>query len=72
MFNGSKIKLAVSTGLAVAGIGIAALAAAPAYAAGTTANVGVGNVPDVERTLGCLHAERQPRDDTAPGSRRSP
>ncbi len=44
MFNGSKIKLAVSTGLAVAGIGIAALASVPAYAAATTANVGVGNV----------------------------
>jgi hypothetical protein len=42
MLNGSKIKLAVSTGLAVAGIGIAALAAVPAYAA-TTANAGVGN-----------------------------
>ena len=45
MFDGSKIKLVVSTGLAVAGIGIAALAAGPAYAANTTtANVGVGNV----------------------------
>ena len=44
MFNASKIKLAVSTGLAVAGIGIAAFAAGPASAAGTTANVGVGNV----------------------------
>ena len=44
MFNASKIKLAMSTGLAVAGIGIAALAAGPAYAAGTTASVGVGNV----------------------------
>jgi hypothetical protein len=43
MFNGSKIRLAVSTGLAAAGIGIAALAAVPAYAA-PTANVGVGNV----------------------------
>ena len=29
MFNGSKIKLAVSTGLTVAGIGIAAFAAVP-------------------------------------------
>ena len=44
MFNASKIKLAVSTGLAVAGIGIAALASVPAYAAATTANIGVGNV----------------------------
>ncbi len=43
MFNASRIKLAVSTGLAVAGIGIAALASVPAYAA-TTANLGVGNV----------------------------
>ena len=43
MFDASKIKLAVSTGLAVAGIGIAALAAGPAYAANTTANLGVTN-----------------------------
>jgi hypothetical protein len=48
MFNGSKIKLAVSTGLAAAGLGIAALAAVPAYAVltspgTTTANVGVAN-----------------------------
>ncbi len=45
MFNGSKIKLAVSTGLAVAGIGIAALATVPAYAAtgSTTGNVNVNH-----------------------------
>jgi hypothetical protein len=46
MFNGSKFKLVLSTGLAVAGIGIAALASTPAYAAttgSTTANVGVGS-----------------------------
>jgi hypothetical protein len=46
MFNGSKFKMVLSTGLAAAGIGIAALAATPVYAATTgttTANVGVGS-----------------------------
>ena len=45
MFNGSKIKLIVSTGLAVAGLGIASLASVSASAANTgstTANVAVG------------------------------
>ena len=44
MFNGSKIKLAVSTGLAVAGLGIASLASVSASAANTgntTGNVAV-------------------------------
>ena len=43
MFNGSKFKLTVSTGLAVAGIGIAAFSAAPVYAAGTTVSTGVAS-----------------------------
>ena len=44
MFNGSKLKLAVSTGLTVAGIGLSALAAVPAAAATTTATASVSNV----------------------------
>ena len=46
MFNGSKLKMVLSTGLAAAGIGIAALAATPAYAAttgSTTANANVNS-----------------------------
>ncbi len=46
MFNGSSIKMVVSSVLAVAGMGIAALAATPVHAAtsgATTANAGVGN-----------------------------
>ena len=45
MFNGSKIKLALSTGLTVAGIGIASFVAVPAYAATgtTTANASVNS-----------------------------
>jgi hypothetical protein len=46
MFNGSKFKLVLSTGLGVVGIGIAALAATPVYAAttgSTTANATVNS-----------------------------
>ena len=44
MFNGSKIKLAVSTGLAVAGLGIASLASVAASAANTGNTTGHVNV----------------------------
>jgi len=46
MFNGSKFKMVLSTGLAAAGIGLAALAATPVYAAttgSTTANAQVNS-----------------------------
>ena len=41
MRNGSRIRLYMGTGLALAGLGMAALASVPALAAGTTANAEV-------------------------------
>lgn len=44
MFNGSKFKMVLSTGLAAAGIGLAALAATPVFAATTGSTTGNAQV----------------------------